>query len=915
MNNDVSHAIDVLSALLKGKPMKYEDLIKFIKENLLIIPALQYCDKDIFAKDIAHEYERIYGSKTFINDGTTIVDKEANDAWFYEKKSKINNFCFTDRYKKYLETEKFGENAINSIISSTEKVLSYCADPTSSDKKKGLVIGDVQSGKTSNYLALANMACDYGYKIILILAGLTDSLRKQTQERVDEGFVGAISSTIKDELEPKYVGVGLNEQKHYAVTLTTDLEDFKGNSASFTDLNKPAILVVKKNKNILSQVKKWLKPGQHQITSRNILIIDDECDNASVNTKTDDDPSTINALIRDIYNNFECASYVGFTATPFANIFINSDSSGYDDLFPSNFIHRLHANPESYFGVNKVFPGNDIESNYIVKLDESEKDFISVNHKKDIEIRALPNSLKDSICYFLLCNCIRTLRGDGKKHRSMMINVSRFNNVQDDLKDLVELYIHKLDNSIFQKDKFPIDRMLKDPEMKRLYDIYNNHSFFSKPKNNNEPLNKKYTFETLIKNSLLYDEISKFIVTVVSNKYKGDMRFDYDKYEDTGARVICIGGFILSRGLTLNGLMTSYYSRNATAYDTLLQMCRWFGYRPNYEDLCSIFISDLNIQCFDAVIDAINNLDKQIKMMNDRGQTPNDFGLMIRESPETLETNLLITARNKSKNTTVLKRNLNFGGVTIDTSKLFIDYSYNIHNKKEIDKLFENLSINGYEFKKEENKDRYMFRNVDPIYVSEFIAKIKIPLQNKKFDTDNISDFIKNNSYYDKWDIVIATGEKVEGESRYEIYGEKLPLVHRKFDQRPDENIIRISKGNNRLLDPGIFNSGLNEQQILYAKNNAKKDNRKNLIAEDYLDVPNRNPLLVILPIKLKLDSDEKETLKQLKQNTINGYHGPLFGFGIGFAGREDKVYMTYRLNKVKQEEYLKMHQEDEIDD
>lgn len=93
-------------------------------------------------------------------------------------------------------------------------------------------------------------------------------------------------------------------------------------------------MVVKKNKNILSQVKKWLKPGQHQITSRNILIIDDECDNASVNTKTDDDPSTINALIRDIYNNFECASYVGFTATPFANIFINSDSSGYDDLFP-----------------------------------------------------------------------------------------------------------------------------------------------------------------------------------------------------------------------------------------------------------------------------------------------------------------------------------------------------------------------------------------------------------------------------------------------------------------------------------------------------------------------------------------------------------------------------------------------------
>jgi hypothetical protein len=165
---------------------------------------------------------------------------------------------------------------------------------------------------------------------------MTDSLRIQTQERTDEGLIGAISSSIGGNEEIKYIGVGTyGNGGHYAIPLTTDVNDFSSDNLNFTsnDLNKPQILVVKKNKSILTAVKKWLKPGQTNISSHNILIIDDECDNASINTKkADEDPSAINGLIRDIYNNFTCSTYVGYTATPFANIFINPEKKvGFDD--------------------------------------------------------------------------------------------------------------------------------------------------------------------------------------------------------------------------------------------------------------------------------------------------------------------------------------------------------------------------------------------------------------------------------------------------------------------------------------------------------------------------------------------------------------------------------------------------------
>ena len=380
-----------------------------------------------------------------------------------------------------------------------------------------------------------------------------------------------------------------------------------------------------------------------------------------------------------------------------------------------------------------------------------------------------------------------------------------------------------------------------------------------------------------------------------------------------------IGGFVLSRGLTLNGLMTSYYSRNASSYDTLLQMCRWFGYRPNYEDLCRVYMSQINIDAFNAVIDSVRNLDEQLNIMIVQGKTPSDFGLAIKEYPDTLETKLLITARNKQKNTEVVKYYLNFSGESIDTSKLFFDKKINNKNHENVKLLFKTLIENGYEIKT--INGRNMFVSVTPKYIADFIRTLLIPLENKKFPTDNIADFIEEGKYYKEWDIVFATGNEDKEYKNYKLFNLDIPPVQRKFEYRTEENIVRISKNNNRLIEPGIFNSGLTNGQIeeakMYAKERADRNKKTSYtpIAIDYLSVKNRNPLLIILPVALTLDKDKKkdESEKQTIIDSLNGEY--LIGIGIGFAGKDEKIMMTFRINTVKQQEYLNKYTEEEGDD
>ena len=417
-----------------------------------------------------------------VHEPDVLLNDDTYGKWFERKKEILQHSLidgYVKRYENYLRREDFDESVIEQMELDCEKILKQCANPemtmdVNERKKRGLVVGDVQSGKTANYLALINMACDYGYKTIVLLAGMTDSLRQQTQSRIDEGFIGAISDSIGN-TDIAYIGVGEegDTKQHYAIPLTNNENDFvkfvkKNYNFTSGDFIKPVVLVVKKNASVLKQLGDWLNPNKHNINYENLLIIDDEADNASINTKKPEcDPSKINEQIRNLFNSFPIASYVGYTATPFANIFVNpDDDENYLDLFPSDFIVLLNA-PTNYFGAAKVFAyEGDNNSRYIRELDESEKFFLPPKHKKDEYVfSTLPESLKEAILCFLINNVIRTIQGAEKKHRSMLINISVFNVMHDQIKTAVENYIENIAYVIEQESYKPLSDFIKNIEI------------------------------------------------------------------------------------------------------------------------------------------------------------------------------------------------------------------------------------------------------------------------------------------------------------------------------------------------------------------------------------------------------------------------------------------------------------------
>ena len=210
----------------------------------------------------------------------------------------------------------------------------------------------------------------------------------------------------------------------------------------------------------------------------------------------------------------------------------------------------------------------------------------------------------------------------------------------------------------------------------------------------------------------------------------------------------------------------------------------------------------------------------------------------------------------------------------------------------------------------EEINKRNMFLNVDKKLIAEFIKGISIPLENKKFDKESLSEYIYDSKDFPLWDIVIATGDS---DTDWYFCNKNISPATRSFVVRQDEQIIRISGSNNRLVDPGIFNSGLSSEQISKVKEYAKiKHPDKGIIASDYLSVENRKPLLVIYPISLKIDENDKE----IKEKVKNAFADKkvLLGFALGFPGKDKKAMVKYRANQIKIQQ-MQMDFEDDEDE
>jgi hypothetical protein len=381
---------------------------------------------------------------------------------------------------------------------------------------------------------------------------------------------------------------------------------------------------MKKNPAVISRFRKWLKDGDKAKKFISALIIDDEADQASIDTNNNGlgkeitDAAATNKLIRELLSDFQRKAYIGYTATPFANVLIShkkTSKDGLADLYPRNYIHFL---PKSagYFGTSEMF-GDSNYKFFVKETNDLPGAILKLAEKKD-----LSEDLEKAINYFLISSGVRLFRNHDKKAMSMLIHVSH--KIQD-----MSLMFKAVESHIkILKTKISIQKS-KDKFLKELMNIYETgpDSFKLKMigvnKQFNYSNNKVPTFKQI------EELIIEFIGTIELRELNSlsEDKLDYAKHSDI--KVIAIGGNQLSRGLTLEGLSTSYYLRDARQNDTLLQMARWFGYRTNYEDVVTLFTSKIICEHFQYLAEVETNLSEEIEIYKEDGITPNEYAPRI----------------------------------------------------------------------------------------------------------------------------------------------------------------------------------------------------------------------------------------------------------------------------------------------
>jgi hypothetical protein len=759
--------------------------------------------------------------------GVSLIDKEAPHDEEWVRKREIV-WTYSDAYAAFLKKESWHPTVVQSLSDVGERILGHLQDPLSEGdawNRRGLVIGHVQSGKTANYLGVIAKAADAGYKFIIVIAGIHNNLRKQTQERVDEGFIGRSS----DPEDRKTIGVGLDGDYPHPVTLTNINDDFSKRTAAeggwkINDFSKPIIFVIKKNTKTLEALHKWLKElnakGDGQIRDVPMLMIDDEADNASINTnKPDLDPTRTNAMLRRILKLFAKSCYVGYTATPFANIFINPDAyeeDVHEELFPRDFIYSLDA-PTTYFGPDKVFLNDDSSDRILERITDAEE-YLPLTHKREDPVADLPPGLYRAVDEFVVARAIRNLRGQTNKHCSMLINVSRFVPVQRTVRDFLSVYEKKLREAVKANYAMPEKSSSQNQYMKALRAVFD----------------EEYAVDC----GLSWDEVKAALFGAFEHlrlfvvNSKTDEALDFRKYEKDGIGLtaIAIGGLSLSRGLTIEGLTISYMYRNTAMYDTLMQMGRWFGYRPGYEDLCRVHLSPDSIDWYAHIANAADELRQQIKRMRRDGMSPKQFGLYVMAHPDSL----LVTARNKMRAGKKIIVNQNFSGQLIESTWLSLDPETSTRNETLIAAAWKD-GFGGV--KAEETEKGWVFKNVAIAAVEDFLNRFEVHTRFSGRRSAAVEYLQALEKQYPHADVLFIS----KGETAADKDNHRLGAQER--NKKPENGAWHAAK--DRVASRGDEKHGLTDDQQKAATKLARDDDGKDPSDTHYRTIRNK-PLLML---------------------------------------------------------------------
>jgi hypothetical protein len=817
--------------------------------------------------------------------GDCVYDE--HNPWLRARKAKIEPFYWS-RYHTDLLKQGWGPKVVNSLDKVTDEILDLMGDPSGRTgwPRRGLVMGDVQSGKTSNYTGLICKAADAGYKLVILLTGTLESLRRQTQERLDAGFVGLDSSGVVNNRKRhrKEIGVGLINGARSAGVFTSTVGDFRAatvNQLGFrlNDYREPVLLVVKKNKRILENLAEWLV-NYNASAGGNIdiplLLIDDEADNASINTNLKK-ATAINAGIRGLLKVFPRSSYVGFTATPFANVFINPETTNNvegDDLFPRDFIYTLDA-PTNYVGASRIF-GENADLKCLEIIDDAEE-YFPRGQKSDSVVEGVPSSLKDAIACFFLANTIMDIRIGMPKHRSMLVNVSHFTLIQNQVRDILDHEVRLMQGDIRNYASLSFDDAMRNRSMKSLHNAFQrNFSHFLE---------------------VTWDQVQAQLVastmpiqTTAVNQKSGPASLDYTAYKEHGLRVIAVGGNSLARGLTLEGLCISYFYRNTQMYDALLQMGRWFGYRVGYEDLCKIWMTEETTDWYAHISDATDELRSEVRRMQNSRLKPIDFGLRVRSHPESL----LITARNKMRDSDEIVQIISITEESLESPRLLKDPSIVSSNYKEAQNFVR--SVIACPDAKAKHGSFPVWRSVPKELVVKFLkAFINHPLS-IKLQTASLADFIEKSTdeKLDRWDVALPTGSGASIK-----FAGDIELKRRVRRVSVDENIKALLVNGTKLRVGSADDEkvGLSDTEVQSAELRYRSESKKNVqtIPGKAYAAVRQAPLLLIHLIQPR-EEDNKEIEYKLPSDC-----DALVAIGLSFPSLDVSSHrVAYRINLVE---------------
>jgi len=997
------------------EPERKEGARKFLEMSCRMLKRELLTEKQ-FESSYSNSVSEI---KTFLQRSSTpsIMLKGSQEAtWLTDERKaqlgwvdgEVGNY--RQRYFHYLTRYvKRPEKHVLETRRSTMKIIEQLGDPSSINgfASRGLVVGPVQGGKTENFNGVIASAIDAGYHLVIVLSGIMEDLRVQTQDRVQTDVVGKkVEGQWKGVAQDYQFNEFSNVQAHRDVkpvrVITSKATDFKAALGSQeTDITAgKALLVCKKNQSILKQILIWLQGELQERENRiSLLIIDDEADNASLNNYGETGrlrASKINSLLRSILGLFEKNAYVGYTASPFANILQLREDRGNklleefsvrgknysfvlgSNVFPKDFI-QLITPPPNYIGIKEIFTTHSevkkIEPMLAPMITDDlkyfpqrlEKDSLLPTRDRGKGTRAanrfdpypgsLPNSLKEAICCFVLATAIRSIRKEKmyktvfyQPHNTMLIHVSRFINWQSTTKKLVQEFVEELAEKTALELPSSGDGIYAEFERH-----FTTHFAASMHSGMSEHLQYFDDFLT----SVSFKDVRPLLSTVAKDisvlALNSEPPKDQLNYKEKGPQtLIAIGGNRLSRGFTLEGLTVSYFIRDTSFTDTLLQMGRWFGYRPGYVDCCKIFMTSGAMEKFNSISMTVEDLTEKLSDMNrDPLNTPENYSLKLLSHPGALK----LTRNTILKNATAQK--FTYSDHFVQTTKFKL-------TQDRVTKAYESFcsyigEISKY-FIPVQSQRALVYRGAPPEIALGLLA-----LEGSYFDhdLDEVSRYIRACNEKDKlvrWTISInirGDGEEIKTPERLGLKNHVIKTISRQISTSNNARMeaIKLLKDEQTWIAGGrssnihssadmkvalakdedieIAESEFLEKQrpeleALYPNDSeseiTEKLKKKNIPEHVYRrKMPSTNGVIVIYLIdtdKIFLDKNDQNPIEELKSSKATlGTDVPLIGLAVGIPKVSNDPMAQYMESKdhIKASEDEALKQEnidlgDEID-